>query len=236
MIDAGLTFDYYMDYDGKNYLFTLKVVGVSQNGGYYMSAETYNKIKNDHLIGSSYAIALLSNNSEVNESFIKTCENFNSNREKFTVQISATPILDNFGDIFKTMTEVLLYVGIGFAVFAALLLMNFITTSISYKKREIGILRALGARGSDVFGIFFNESLIIATINFVLATIATIVVCGVLNSIIMTQLGLDLVILSVGIRQVGLMLGISILTAFISSFVPVMKIAHKKPIDAINNR
>ena len=31
------------------------------------------------------------------------------------------------------------------------------------------ILRALGARGSDVFGIFFNESLVIALINFTLA-------------------------------------------------------------------
>ena len=133
-------------------------------------------------------------------------------------------------------SEVLLYVGIGFAVFAALLLMNFISTSISYKKREIGILRALGARGSDVFGIFFNESSVIAIINFILATIATFVTCGILNNVIITKLGLDLVLLSVGVRQIVLMFGVSMLTAFIASFLPVMKIARKKPIDAINNR
>ncbi len=114
--------------------------------------------------------------------------------------------------------------------------MNFISTSISYKKREIGILRALGARGSDVFGIFFNESAVIALINFALATIATIVTSIILNNVIITKLGLDLVLLSVGIRQILLLFGVSMGTAFLSSFLPVMKIARKKPIDAINNR
>ena len=73
-------------------------------------------------------------------------------------------------------------------------------------------------------------------INFVLSITATIITSMILNNIIITKLGLDLVLLSVGIRQVLLLFGISIGTAFISSFLPVMKIARKKPIDAINNR
>ena len=113
---------------------------------------------------------------------------FNDDKVKFTVQTASTPILDQFGGTLKDVAEILLYVGIGFAVFAALLLMNFISTSISYKKREIGILRALGARGSDVFGIFFNESSVISIINFTLATIATFVTCGILNNVIITKL------------------------------------------------
>jgi len=138
--------------------------------------------------------------------------------------------------MFDTLSEVFLYVGIGFAVFASFLLMNFISTSISYKKREIGVLRALGARGTDVFGIFFNESLVIAAINFVLATIATFVAAFFINNAVINDLGFNLVILTVGIRQVVLILGISIIAAFIASLLPVVKIARKKPIDAINNR
>ncbi|WP_334330905.1 ABC transporter ATP-binding protein/permease [Candidatus Phytoplasma prunorum] len=39
---------------------------------------------------------------------------------------------------------------------------QFIKKSIEFKKKEIGILRALGARGADVFKIFFSEGFVIA--------------------------------------------------------------------------
>ena len=114
--------------------------------------------------------------------------------------------------------------------------MSFISTSISYKKREIGILRALGARGGDVFGIFFIESLIIALINFALAFTTTAIGAFFINKAIITELGIELALLTVSFRQFGLILGISVLAAFIASIIPVSKISRKKPIDAINNR
>ncbi len=238
LIDSGLTIQVYSDWKGEHKLMEFTVVGLTSDYHSYslVSQNTIDTTMRDIFGGFDYSIAVLSSDSKTNEDFIKYCESFNKQKVKYTVQTGATPILDQFGDIFNTLTEVFLYVGIGFAVFAALLLMNFISTSISYKKREIGILRALGARGSDVFGIFFNESFIIAMINFVLAMTATIVTCGILNNLIITKLGLDLVLLSVGIRQILLIFGISLLTAFLSSLLPVMKIARKKPIDAINNR
>jgi ABC-type antimicrobial peptide transport system permease subunit len=121
-------------------------------------------------------------------------------------------------------------------VFAALMLMNFISTSISYKKREIGVLRALGARGSDIFGIFFNESMIIAMINFVLSAIATVITCTIINNVLLAKLPVEVVLLNVGIRQVILIFGVSVIAAFVGSFLPTFKISRKKPIDAINNR
>ena len=112
--------------------------------------------------------------------------------------------------------------------------MNFISTSISYKRREIGILRALGARGTDVFKIFFNESLVIAFINFIFATAATFVSVYFLNQSFYKLTGIML--LHTGPRQVILILGISIFAAFISSLIPVSRFARQKPIDAINKR
>lgn len=84
-------------------------------------------------------------------------------------------------EVLKVMSKVFLYIGIGFAVFAMIMLSNFIATSISYKKQEIGILRAIGARSNDVFRIFFLESFIIAMINFVLSTIGTGVATAIIN-------------------------------------------------------
>lgn len=141
--------------------------------------------------------------------------------------------LTMINELIEMLAKVFLYIGIGFAVFAALMLMNYIATSISYKRREIGILRAVGARSSDVFGIFFNESLIIALINFVLATIATFAVVIFLNTMLRTEYNLTITLLNFGIRQIMLMLGISVVVAFVSSFLPVYKVAIQKPIDAI---
>ncbi len=153
----------------------------------------------------------------------------------FRLQNEATVIIDYIGEMIETLSQVFLYVGIGFAVFASLMMFNFISVSISYKKREIGILRAVGARSSDVFGIFLNESMIITLINCFLSIVTTAVVSIVLNGIFRGY-GLPITILSFGFRQIALILGLGILVAFISSFFPVMKIAKKRPIDAIQNR
>jgi ABC-type antimicrobial peptide transport system permease subunit len=215
---------------------TFKVVGLTNSDHYYISEKYYNDYVKEKVYGYDYAIASLSNNKNTNRNFIKECETFNDNDIKFTIQNSATSIFDEFGYVFEEITGILIWVALGFAIFASLMLMSFITTSISYKKREIGILRALGARGKDVFGIFFKESLIIALINFLLAFTATSVCAFFINRAMLTELGYNIALLTVTFRQFGLILGISVLAAFIASIIPVSKISKKKPIDAINNR
>ena len=125
---------------------------------------------------------------------------------------------------------------VGFAVFAMIMLSNFIATSISYKKQEIGILRAIGARSNDVFRIFFLESFIIAMINFVLSTIGTGVATAIINGMFRKKAGILITILNFGPRQILLLLVISIGVAAVASFIPVYKIASKRPIEAIRNR
>jgi ABC-type lipoprotein export system ATPase subunit len=154
----------------------------------------------------------------------------------FRMQSEVNYFLDQIDFLLSPLARVFLYIGLGFAVFAGLMLMNYISTSIAYKKREIGILRAVGARSNDVFGIFFSESLIIALINYVLSMIAVIIAVVSINAFLRNQYGFLLTILQFGIRQAALMLGISLLVAFAGSFLPVVRIAKKRPIDAINNR
>lgn len=155
---------------------------------------------------------------------------------RFSLKNSVTEELNMIDEILATLGQVFLWVGVGFAVFASLMLSNFIATSISYKKQEIGILRAIGSRSNDVFMIFFAESFIISMINFVLALVTTGTVVYVINGIFREDLGLLVTFLTFGIRQMGLLLGVSLLVAIIATFFPVKKIASMKPIDAIKNR
>ena len=155
---------------------------------------------------------------------------------RFALRNSVTEELSYIDDILEVLGQVFLYVGLGLALFASLMLSNFIATSISHKKQEIGILRAIGSRSSDVFMIFFAESFIISMINFVHSVVPTAVVVFVLNNIFRNKIGLLITFLRFGIRQIGLLLGVSLLVAIIATFFPVKKIASMKPIDAIKNR
>ena len=116
------------------------------------------------------------------------------------------------------------------------MLSNFIATSIIYKKQQIGILRAIGARGSDVYRIFFAESFVIAMINFLLSAVGTAIAVWLINFLIRNETGILVTILTLTPRQVILLLAVSLLTAALASFFPVKKIASKKPIDAIRGR
>ncbi len=155
---------------------------------------------------------------------------------RFPIQNSVTYELDSINEGLVVVAKIFLYIGLGFALFAALMLSNFIATSISYKKQEIGILRAIGSRSNDVFRIFFAESFIIAMINFVLSAIGVGLITAVINYFIRYRVGVLVTVLTFSLRQVLLLLAVSVLVAFLASFIPVKKIASKRPIDAIRDR
>ncbi len=144
--------------------------------------------------------------------------------------------LDGLDEMIKVLANVFVWVGLVFAVFASLLLSNFIATSISYKKQEIGILRAIGSRGNDVFRIFFAESFIIAMINFALSCVGTGLITFFINMSVRNEVGILITFLNFGIRQVLVLFVISVAVAAIASFFPVKRIASKRPIDAIRGR
>jgi len=181
-----------------------------------------------------YAVAPLTGNNKTDLNLVKFSYETNDG-VRYALKNEVSSSLESLNSIVESMATAFLYIGIFFAVFASLMMMNFISTSISYKKREIGILRAVGARSSDVFSIFFNESLVIALINFALAVIAVFGFSMLLNSNFRDNYGLIITLFSFGIRQLILILVVSIGAAFIASVLPTTRISNKKPIDAINN-
>ncbi len=134
-------------------------------------------------------------------------------------------------EMVKSLSQVFLYVGLALAIFAALLLSNFISVSISQKKKEIGILRAVGARGLDVFKIFFSESFVIASICVVLATMATIFTCNILNTEVASGFGASLFVF--GPVSFIVLIVIALITTIVATFLPVWNAAKKKPVDSI---
>lgn len=243
--DSYLTIDYaYSSYRGDEFISKeMKIVGLYDANDVVswepliVDNSTFNSVFVDGVREGKYAMAIgqMPKTRAGVEKLVSWQETKDLGKALF-ILTDSTVALENFASMIKELAKIFIYIGIGFACFAALMLMNFIATSISYKKREIGILRAVGARGSDVFGIFCNESMFIALINFILAAVATFVACIGINSVVRNQLQLPITLLTVGIRQIALLLGVSVVTAFLASLLPVLKISRKRPIDAIRKK
>lgn len=227
-IDSGLKIKLYNTYAGKSYI-EFDVVGLSSN--YWIcNQQTISNL----FVGYDYIFTTLKSTNR-DRDLVMSLMNKDGD-VTYKIQFQSTPILTNFSSTIESLSKVFFYIGIALAVFAGFMLLNFIATSISYKKREIGVLRAIGAGKKDVFKIFFSESFVIAMINFVLALVGTFVSCFIINKALHQDLGFTITLLTVGIRQVLLLFGISMGIAFVSTFFPVMKTAKKNPIDSINNR
>lgn len=162
-----------------------------------------------------------------------------ANTEKITDENNAfikviSPISDKVETattLVNGLSKIFLWSGVVMAVFSVLLLFNFISVSISGKKKEIGILRALGARSVDVFKIFFSESLMISAACFLLSIMACFALCPILNNAIAKILGISLFVF--GPLSVLILLAIALGTSLIATFLPVYLTARKKPVESI---
>lgn len=142
-------------------------------------------------------------------------------------------VIDFEDSFINEWKKVFLWTWIVLAVFSTLLLSNFISLSISNKKKEIGILRAVGAREGDVFKIFIAESLTIVIICSILALVGTAFVCYALNSSVLEQFGFAILVIT--FTTILLIFIIGILVAIFATLLPVLKIARKKPVDTIRS-
>ncbi len=178
----------------------------------------------------------LSGNYDKDRAMLEGMMDYATVESTFLVQNEASGILMDFRGLIEEVAAIFWYVGIGFALFSATLIMSYISTSISYKKKEIGILRALGTTGRDVYRIFTWESLIILGIVAIISCVLLGVGGIVTNIVLVNKLGIHISLIIVGIRQFIIMILLCLAIAFLASFLPTRKISKMQPIDAMQDR
>lgn len=129
--------------------------------------------------------------------------------------------------------KVVLGLWLGLSVFAILLMFSLVSASITAKKKDIGILRALGARGTDVFAVFLVEALIIAVVCFVVAGISCAFVCPAVSDIFVSTNMLHISLLVFGIENAALLAVLALVTAVLATAIPVARYTGKPPVDSI---
>ena len=235
IFDTEFTIDAYDRYYDPHKM-VLKIDGVTFSTGntVYFNDEEYYAIPSSES-GYAFAVGVMpSSRFAVSKLLRMTYDE--SGEYRYALKNEVTEIIGELDDIFTALSSVFVSIGIVFAVFASLLFSNFIAQSIMHKKMQIGILRAIGARSLDVFSIFFSESFFIAMINLALSFISTFSIAAAINSTVRVNYGFAVTVLPVGAKTLAVLFLICVGAAFVASFLPVWKIARKKPVDAIRNR
>ena len=135
--------------------------------------------------------------------------------------------------VIRQGADLFLYVAIALAVFSMVMLFNYIATSIVNKRQSIGVLRGLGAGGKDILSMFLIESLIISLINAVFAVGLGALGCVFVNMYIAEVMFINIPFAIFGFRQAIIIVALSLVTAVVSSAMPIYKISKEKPVDLI---
>lgn len=167
--------------------------------------------------------------------FKKASKNFPPNSE-LAIKTTYSKILFNEKTTLEVFKKLALYAGLIFVSFDILLIMNFMYNSISYRKKEVGILRALGSKSTDVMKIFLWEAIVLSLISGTFASILLVIVSNALNPFVKTHMRLLSTPFLVGIRQFLVIYLLVFLVTFISSILPLLRMSKMKPIDAILNK
>lgn len=203
--------------------------------GSYVEVVTNYKPQNYEQNNYSHVFVGTNGNTHQIRNLLEYRTNADDNGEKYTVVNGLITEIGFYNAMVDVLSKVFLWIGIILAIFSMLLLFNFITASISAKKKEIGILRAVGARGTDVFKIFFSESFIVVALCIILSIIFTGVFAGLINDSVSNQIGIPFPMFTFGIVSVVMIIAIALVSAVISTFFPVYGSARKKPVESIRS-
>ena len=203
---------------------------VSKNGTLDSSYYWYTEYKTDYKENPiAYYDSLIAKTNYTEDDIKLMLSDFGS--YKYTMTNETYKAVSGFIGMINQLKTIFLYVGLVVAVFAALMLFNFISSSIASKTKEIGILRAVGARGTDLFKIFFCESGVISIICVILAVAGSIITCNSLNTSLAQNI--NLVLLKFGIINIGLIFAGALIISLIGTFIPVLIASKKQPVESI---
>ena len=151
-------------------------------------------------------------------------------------------VTSNFSSLVKTFSTILLAFSFVSVLVAAILTAILTYISVVERKREIGLLRSLGARQRDISYMFIAESILIGIVAGILgvglcyafAPLASKIVVnliGVYNSKLLTPTASQLS--QVQPWLIPVLFAGAILIGIVSSLVPAIIAGHKKPADAL---
>ena len=138
-------------------------------------------------------------------------------------------------ETFTTMLDLFTGVLAGIAgislLVSAIMILVVLYISVVERTREIGVMKAIGARRKDIRCIFISESFILGLAGGIIATVITFIIMFIGNAVIQSHFGVNMILISPYYVLFGI--GISILISVLSGTLPAAKAAKLDPVESL---
>ena len=152
-------------------------------------------------------------------------------KEDFEV-LTPEQFLETFGNILGVVQAVLGGIAAISILVGAIVIMNSMYTSVLERTKEIGIMKAIGARNSSIVLLFLIES---ALIGLVGGIIGVVLGSGIakLVEVIASQAGFEILLIKINPSFILFGLGFAVIIGIISGTLPAIQASKLQPVDAL---
>ena len=134
-----------------------------------------------------------------------------------------------------TYIQVFLVVSFLLMIFAIVTFANFMGATIMNRKKDIGIIRAVGGSKNNIFKLFFVEGLVYCVIVSVFGLLFSFAFTLIFNSILIKGLLPGTTIIMFNLMNLLIVPLVSFIVMVLSTFIPVRKISKKPPVEIIRS-
>ncbi len=148
--------------------------------------------------------------------------------------ITANQILELIKGILNTLKIILIAIAAISIVVGSIGIMNSIYTSVIERTKEIGILKAIGAKANDIYILFISESVILSLVGGVLGLILGALIAKGVEWYAISQ-SYDILTIIISWQAVFLAIGLALVIGVISGLLPSKKATRMKVVDALKD-
>ena len=184
-----------------------------------------------------YSISIYPKNFDAKEKLVQYLDDFNEGKpdeEKIVYTDLASTLTEMSGGILDAITLVL----VGFSAISlvvSIIMVGIITyISVLERTKEIGVLRALGARKKDITRVFNAETFIIGLSSGILGILIARMLIFPINQFLEKMTELADVARFHPVHAVSLVI-VSLLLTMLGGFIPAKMAAKKDPVDALRS-
>lgn len=147
---------------------------------------------------------------------------------------SLTQILDVMNEMMNTMTLILAAIAAISLLVGGIGIMNIMLVSVTERTREIGVRKALGAKGRHIRMQFVIEAATTSALGGILGILSGIGLSTVLSKVLQTAMEIDISAIPTA-TSVMISFGISVAIGVLFGYLPANKAAKLNPIEALRH-
>jgi putative ABC transport system permease protein len=158
--------------------------------------------------------------------------NDNHGVEDFATAVTMGSAIEQIGTVFNIVRGVLIGIAAIALVVASIGIMNTMLMSVMERTHEIGVMKAIGAKSSDVLSLFLLESGMVSLVGGVVGCVIGVILARIISLIAGSALGIEF---GATVKPMVLFGGIAVamVVGVLSGFYPARKASRMSPVEAV---